>query len=257
MEVDGFRWAPQSFMAKAFRRGVAKKALGTEVGLNMQCPGIKFSGNTMLITPEQSSYTMLITPPGNRWEAYQPRTDNLSDLEKGVEPFVMALGIQKDEEDEVILDWSVYHPSKYAIILEEPLLTSENDDGYSHAIYGAIVSIYHEEGDTLSVRYIEQVTIIRGIIMPSEEDEEEKGAAVKARNDLKLKSIAAPESRNDISTMPKGSDFDKTFGVLMRNVNIEQVLLTTQLCYPQTRSGASGRSNTKTDVSACWIEDVL
>jgi hypothetical protein len=222
MDVDGFRWAPKSFMTKAFYRGTTnQKALCTETGLSLRYSGIVFPRNTTMITPEQMHYSMKLIPSAKREDVHHSRTDNRGDLDKDVKLFVISLGIREYNEDEVIADWSTYHPSTYAIILEEPILSSENDDGYSHKIYGALVSVYHEEGDTLSVRYINQVTIQRGISLAREDED----ANVRSKNNSDLKSVNASEPRGNTSIVSKMSDYDKTFGVLMREFKFEHNLL--------------------------------
>lgn len=238
MQVDGFRWAPESFMAKAFRRGVAKTALCSEAGLNVQYPGIKFPGNATVITPKQLSYTMEIMPSGKREDVDNSGRDKRSEVEKGIRPFAITLGIREYEEEEVLRDWSMYRPSTYAIILEEPLVKSENDDGYSHRIYGALVSIYRE-GGTLSVRYIEQVTVTRGLIMAAE-DKEDEGDNLGAKDNSKLESITASESRDDMSTVSKRSEYFKTLGVLMRDVGIGEILLENPIHLPQDQKWCIG-----------------
>lgn len=237
---DGFRWAPKSFMGKAFiRDSFSAKGIVTEEGLLVTYPGILFRGNPVRIVPEVIDYNFVFDK--------DPKDGSTAEPKKLI-PFSLSLGLERLEAfegDVIVRDWGSFDTSTYALILSQPLLTldSESMEG-AHRCFGALVSVYDdsEEGGLLKVRYLEQVIVTRGIIRKEFETKKAKvrrPAPISASHEAgKQENARIVEEK--VGTVKKRTTWERTFGPVAGTIPLKNTRLANPTLLPPTQRWCVG-----------------
>jgi hypothetical protein len=144
----------------------------TPNGLEIEFPGLLFPQNATPITPNKVDYALQL----------KRQDDNLpeSTLGPGSPAHrICHMQLVHGDYDFEHKDWSQYKPETYAVILQEPMPSSNARVNYQSS--GALVSIYAFSEGTFSVRYLSAVNVKRSL--PYEESPSTGGLALQSPSD--------------------------------------------------------------------------